>query len=97
MRRPPKVPLGDPAALAAWVVETRTAVEDLYALMLDATAPKQERRHARVFLRDQARRRHRVLGALFAALDPGASIPPAATSEADPVGQNGAALAAAAS
>ena len=43
--RKPKVPLGNPTALAAWVVETRAVVEDLYALMLDATAPKREVGH----------------------------------------------------
>jgi hypothetical protein len=94
MRKPP-VPLGNPTALAAWIMETRAAVEDLYALMLDATAKKSERRQAKVYLRAQARRRHQVLGALLAALDPGAPISAPAVSEAAPAGQNGAALAAA--
>jgi hypothetical protein len=71
---------------------SRAAVGDLYALMLDATAKKSERRQARVFLRSQARRRHHVLGALLAALDPGAPIPAATVSEAAPAGQNGTAL-----
>jgi hypothetical protein len=92
MRKPP-VPLGNPTALAAWIVETRAAVEDLYALMLDATAKKSERRQAKVYLRAQARRRHQVLSALLAALDPGAPTSAAAVSEATPAGQNDAALA----
>jgi len=89
MRKPRKVPLGDQAALLAWIAETHAIVEDLYTLMLDASAPKQERRHARVFLRHQARRHHKALGALFAALDPGAPISAVAVSEADLVGQEG--------
>jgi hypothetical protein len=97
MRKPPQVPLGDPVALAAWIVETRAAVEDLYAMTLDATARKRERRHARVFLRDQARRRHQALGALLGALAPSAQVPAGAVSEARPAGQNGAAAAATAS
>jgi hypothetical protein len=96
MRKPP-VPLGNRTALAAWIVETHAAVEDLYALMLDATAKKSERRQAKVYLRAQARRRHQMLGALLAALDPGVPIPVAGVSEADPAGQSGVALAAVAS
>src|SRR5262249_16920409 len=70
MRSPPKVEPGDLAALAAWVVETRAVVEDLYFLTLDATAKKSERKHARIYLRAHARRRHQKLGALLAAVDP---------------------------
>ena len=93
MRNPPKVEPGDLAALSAWVVETRAVVDDLYFMTLDATAKKSERRQAKVYLRAQARRRHQVLGALLAALDPGAPVPAAAVSEADSTGQNDAALA----
>jgi hypothetical protein len=89
MRRPPKVSSSDPAALAAWIVETRAAVEDLYAMTLDATAKKSERRHAKIYLRAQARRKHQVLWALFAALDPAAPaveptvVPPSPTYQND--------------
>src|SRR5262249_34560733 len=96
MRKPP-VPLGNPTALAAWIVETRAAVEDLYAMMLDATAKKSERRQAKVYLRAQARRRHQVLGALLAALARGVPLPVSAVPGAAPAGQTGAALAAVAS
>jgi hypothetical protein len=70
MRNPPKVEPGDLAALSAWVVETRAAVDDLYFMTLDATAKKSERKHARIYLRAQARRRYQKLGALLAAVDP---------------------------
>jgi hypothetical protein len=81
MRKPPKIEPGDLSALSAWVVETRAAVEDLYAMMLDATAKKSERKHARVYLRTQARRRHQMLGTLLAAVEPAAprAIDPAGT------------------
>jgi hypothetical protein len=70
MRNPPKVEPGDQAALSAWVVETRAVVDDLYFMTLDATAKKSERKHARIYLRAQARWRHQKLGALLAAVDP---------------------------
>ena len=81
MRRPPKVPVGDPSALADWVAQVRPLVEDLYGLLLDGTAKRAHRLHARVYIRDHGRRCYRSLGALLDALDPGAPAAPGSVDE----------------
>lgn len=76
MRKPSKVDLTDPAALSAWLAETRTVTEHLHALTIDATSPKPHRRHARNYLRAQTRRDFQTLGILLSALDPAATVSP---------------------
>jgi len=96
MRKPRKVEPGDVAALSAWVVETRAVVEDLYSMMLDATAKKSERKHARIYLRTHARRRHQMLGALLEAVAPAdvtSPAPVAPAPEGHGSGENGVAFA----
>jgi hypothetical protein len=79
MRRPPKVDPTDPAALSAWLAETRALTADLHALAVDATARKGQRSHAKSYLRELARRRFRSLEAQLTALAPASAPPSTAT------------------
>jgi hypothetical protein len=79
MRKPPKVDPTDPAALSAWLEETRALTADLHNLTLDATARKGQRYHAKSYLRELTRRRFRLLEAQLSALAPAA--PPPAPAE----------------
>ena len=88
MRRPVRFAPGDAASLSAWVAEARAAVNDLYNMVLDGTAKKRERRQAKVYLRNQARRRYLLLESLLTAVDPALL---AASPEAPPSDESSAA------